>query len=850
MSSANPTAPATTAPRLRNPQSAIRTQLAEGLREFGRLALLPSLISFVMLWPALLNLGVLAPTDIVAYDPLTGGFPPGNTRPLAENPVLGDVVDSFVPWKLYMRSELEAGRFPLWNPYNLLGTHLHANLQSGFFSPFTLLWFILPPLWGFGAVTFLKWTLAGLGMALLLRRLGLGMRPAVFGSVAFQLSGPIVGWLQWPIADGLVWVPWLLWAALGWLDTRRPGWLFGLTFFIAAEITAAHIETTFHSLLFLALFALAGWWASEWIGRARWGALGGLALCALLGLMLGAVQILPFLSVLTESFQWAVRSGVSTADISMPPHAALMWLTPNGWGWPDGFLLPSISNWPEGNPYVGALTLLLAAGFLAVWIRGREWRGTEGRWTSRLASAMSPRKPLFWLLTALVSASMAYGVPPLGYLRMLPGFSSSINSRLISVVGPCVIVLAAMGLERLLQGEWKAISKWWGWVLGAVGVVGVPFFLAGLEAWWVDGTQANTYSRSWQMWAAALFCAGTVLVLARLLKWVGPRRFATLALGLLLLDMVRADWNYNPTAHFSTFYPSNALTDFLASHGPTERVAVVGPYAQANMLLPYNIPDFRSYDATHPNHAVEFARIMSPETFRIRVLGYRIHLILVRPSAVHMASVGINRVAVPVNEAPENWQEPPAGGPVYTLEMRSHDFWVWRNNYARPFTYLASRFRTAPTEEIEERRVRALTLDRVDEAQVFDPEGVFPPDVAGTHTGAPITEQEGSSVRLESYVPGEIRVSVNAEARRLLIVNEQHTKDWRVTVDGEPAPLLRVNYLAQGVVVPPGPHTVRFYYDPPSFKLGAGLSLLGLVGWLGLGGWAIWKRPEKLKTEV
>src|SRR5688500_9230254 len=85
--------------------------LSDGVREVRRLALLPALISFIMLWPALLSLGVFAPTDIVAYDPLTGGFPPGERRTMADNPLLGDPVDSFIPWKLYARSEVAAGRF-------------------------------------------------------------------------------------------------------------------------------------------------------------------------------------------------------------------------------------------------------------------------------------------------------------------------------------------------------------------------------------------------------------------------------------------------------------------------------------------------------------------------------------------------------------------------------------------------------------------------------------------------------------------------------------------------------------------------------------------------------------------
>ncbi len=750
---------------LSTPHSALpiaRWWVSPGVREVRRLVVLPVVISFIMLWPALLNQGVLAPTDIVAYDPLTGGFPPGDPQPIAENPLLTDPIDSVLPWKLYARSELDAGRFPLWNPYNLLGTHLHANLQSQIFNPYTLLWFLLPSLWGLGAVAALKWTLGGLGMGLLLRRLGLGMGPAIFGSVAFQLAGPNVAWLQWSIADGLLWVPWLLWAVLGWLDTRRPGWLAALTFLVAAEVLASHIETSFHSLIFMGLFALAGWLAAHWHRRERWWVIGGVGAAGVLGLALSAVQLLPFLDVLTSSYQWTLRQEVQIGNVSQLPMNWLLWLTPNGLGWPDAYL--GQSNWIESNPYVGALTLVLAVWLLAaefLQIRSNkqavESEGTEGwmplptatrrprtrriRWAD-VRAALSPRKAPFWALTLAIAISMAYGVPPLSYLRLLPGFSSSINLRLISVAGVCLVVLAAMGLNRLLALRGSALPRRWGYVIGLFAFAGVPFLLLGLSVWTFKSDPAEPYVRSWKMWAIALFCLGVALVLARLLGWIRPKAFALLAVGILLADMISANFNFNPTATFETFYPTNKITDFLASRGPTERVAVIGPYAGANMLLPYKIADFRSYDATHDNRYVRYAGLMSSGTFQARDPGYPTHLFLVEPSAVLQAAVGIKWLVAPVNEDPTAWQPDPETGPIYNLTLVSNDFWIWENMYARPYAYLASRIQIAPDEATEYRRMKALTMDRIDQVHIEDPEGAFPEGVETLDTGAPISDRE------------------------------------------------------------------------------------------------------------
>src|SRR5438445_232735 len=129
----------------------------ESVREVRRLLRLPAPTRSWMLWPALLNLGVFAPTDIVANDPLIGGSTPGSPRQMAFNPLLSDPIDAFIPWRLFARSELDQGLLPLWNPYNLLGTHLEGNLQSQTFSLFNLLWLLFPPIWGLGAVAFIKW---------------------------------------------------------------------------------------------------------------------------------------------------------------------------------------------------------------------------------------------------------------------------------------------------------------------------------------------------------------------------------------------------------------------------------------------------------------------------------------------------------------------------------------------------------------------------------------------------------------------------------------------------------------------------------------------------------------------
>jgi 4-hydroxybenzoate polyprenyltransferase len=146
--------------------------------------------------------------------------------------------------------------------------------------------------------------------------------------------------------------------------------------------------------------------------------------------------------------------------------------------------------------------------------------------------------------------------------------------------------------------------------------------------------------------------------------------------------------------------------------------------------------------------------------------------------------------------------------------------------------------------------MKALTFDRINEAQIEDPGGTFPAGVSATHTGEPATDQEVAAFKVDSYLPGDVRLSMTLEKKRFVVVNEGWSSGWRAYIDGSPTQIYRTNYLVQGVVVPPGPHTVHFQYDPPAFKAGLAISGVGLVAWLGLVGTSVWGAIRRKKYRV
>ena len=93
--------------------------------------------------------------------------------------------------------------------------------------------------------------------------------------------------------------------------------------------------------------------------------------------------------------------------------------------------------------------------------------------------------------------------------------------------------------------------------------------------------------------------------------------------------------------------------------------------------------------------------------------------------------------------------------------------------------------------------------------------------------------------RLVNYRAGRMEIAVKADKPGILRVSEKYDKDWIATVDGQVAPVWRVDFIVQGVPVPAGEHQVVLRYAPvvwPLYVQGAAmLVVLGAVVWLVVG---------------
>lgn len=144
-----------------------------------------------------------------------------------------------------------------------------------------------------------------------------------------------------------------------------------------------------------------------------------------------------------------------------------------------------------------------------------------------------------------------------------------------------------------------------------------------------------------------------------------------------------------------------------------------------------------------------------------------------------------------------------------------------------PYVYTQDRFAALPNDEQLDRLFRTDLRQSV----------LVTPEVSaeiGNHAGKIVLEslgtdfpqlQASNSVKATRSGPNRTIVTADIAKPAMLVIAESWHPGWRATVSGHPVPLWQVNYLQQGLWLPPGRHTVELSFAPDSMRYGLWLSI-------------------------
>jgi len=719
------------------------------------------------------------------------------------------------PRHIFAAAEWLAGRVPLWDPYQHAGLPFLAESQVGALYPFSAV-FLSPfsPSLELSAFILLHFTLAAGFTFALARRLGLAVAPAVVAGLSFGFGGFLMAQVaNLNIMTGAVWLPLIL---LGLIEaTRRRSWpaalLAGLP--LALQIFTAQPQIVFYSLLTAAGYTLYRL-VADFFGQnsARRGDTGyalrtaTLALAVVVsGLLLAAPQWLATL----ELQQLSVRSqekglGFLTRN-SLPPVMLLNLLLPGIFG-------NNVVGFSGGDPfqedfiYIGLMPLLLLF-FSPAQRHRREFWFFMGLLAGGLLLALGGHTPLYQLV-----------------IQHLPGFALfRIPARWLMVVNLALAVLAGWGFQTVLD---KGITQRQLAAVVAAGLLAVGG--CGVAWLWRDSLAAD--SKLWTAffrvgyashaanrallaglpWLTApvfLLVTNVAAAVAVLAAWawqkVPPAVFSGAVIGLVCLDLVAAGGTtINPTQPASWWQQLSGGARFVVDNVGAARVFPLGMGSERAAT-------------SHLGHYF-------PSVYRVRSAGgHGSSLMLARMSEfLH----GVNPVpAIKVLGVRYLLTEGAMGADVagtFPPAYSDQTSYVYENKTALPRVFVVHRLLQAKTPTETLRYLDGAEF-QPEQTVVLETEAPLPPP--GVPAGP-------STAMIEAENPQHIEITVDAAADGYLVLLDTFYPGWQVTVDGQPAPIYRADYIARAVFVSTGKHAVVFDYRPFWFRLGVGLAVgFGLI---------------------
>ncbi|MGZ3316923.1 MAG: hypothetical protein ACXU95_06435 [Isosphaeraceae bacterium] len=173
----------------------------------------------------------------------------------------------------------------------------------------------------------------------------------------------------------------------------------------------------------------------------------------------------------------------------------------------------------------------------------------------------------------------------------------------------------------------------------------------------------------------------------------------------------------------------------------------------------------------------------------------------------------------------------------------SHDYQIRRNRLVYPRAWVVHDSRPlpdlegltrlqqgGPMQEIlysDDRIWHDSTLTAFDPRQLVWIEKDKQVELRAFLSGKPPRSTE--TVKVSYPSPQRVELEANLESAGIVVLADIHYPGWKLTIDGQPAPIYKVNRLMRGAAVPAGVHRLVYNYEPRSFQVGGTITLAGLA---------------------
>jgi hypothetical protein len=763
----------------------------------------------VLYGPSLIGRKVLLPLKVLALPGVYLPRTPKTARIASVNIFLPDAIYAFEPARRYAVSEVQAGRWPMWMPYQYGG----APFTEPKFSPFALLQFST------GSPVILAWSqmavalVAGLGAYWFFRQgLGLSFWPSAFAAWCYPLTAFFIFWQGYFLSLTACWLPWLLLCVDATVRGSSRFAPLGLALTSCLTLISGQLDVAGQALLASGLYALwrlAHQFHGQLLKATFLRTTLSLAVAWLLGLLLAAPQILPVWDYAKTGDRMTRRSAGEEERPPVGIAALPQTVLPDMYG---GYGIWSLSNFrfAKGNQlessaaaYTGFFATLLIAPLA---------------WCSRRHGSMN----WFWLLAALFGLSWCLNLPGFVWLLRLPGLKMMSHNRLVFFSSFAILALAATGLEVLAQRLLE--RRWWLGLIPAMLILLAGFCLyrarflpeplaTQLEARVRDGgsflwVRDLAGVRLVQSWFVRYYSQAAVCCLFAVLGWLvlwarqsWQQRILPLAGAVLVLDLLSFAYGRSLQCDPALYYPPIQILRQVAQAQPGRIIGYQCLPPNAASLC--GLTDIRGYDGVDPARMLDLLRLAadpaSPNVDYARAAFLLPKLAVTSGGELRLPPVldllGVRYVIfrqMPFKAA--------------QIAFHDQDYWVMTNRSVLPRAFIPRKTEAVPDNET---RLRNLSSDQ------FDPRAV-----AYTESPLPLPAECRGSVEIVRETPTRIELSTQMETAGLVVLADRWDKGWQARLNGQRVPILIADHALRGVMVPAGTGTLEFVYWPTSFALG------------------------------
>ena len=710
------------------------------------------------------------------------------------------------------------GHVPLWNPEIFGGMPFVAGMSGDVLYPTAWLRLVLPTHVAMNLGFVIHYVLAGLFTYWFLRRWRVSWTGAVVGGLAYQLAGVIGSYVS-PGHDGKLFVTTMLPLALtgltiGIRDRRFEGYAI-VAIAVALMMLSPHPQMAQYALLAAGLFALYLTLGEGSItsARARVTALALAAAAVAVGVGVSAIQYVPFYSYIPYSprdssvlhnFEWSAAYAIPWAHVPelVIPRFTGETFNRTYWG-PNGLKLHS--------EYLGLIVVAFAIAGAADKQRRRMilWLGGIG--LLFLLIALGASTPFFRLWWEIVPFSKSMRAPGMA----------------LFIVAFVTAVLAAFGVDRVASGAAPRFAR-------VALIVGALVALLGLTG--AFGTIAESLGRGvevklgfpqrgamavaaaqtiqWSALTAGLILAAAgAIALAHARGLAKPGVFAGVLVALVGTDLWlndRAFWNYSNAP--DELFAGDAIKTRLRSLPRPLRVWDVDVYPGA-ALMADDISQLYGHHGNEP-HAFDVVNAREGESLSFARAG--------DPQILDLFAV--NYLIVPASSAPESLpgfrrtvaNVATSSGMPATLFEREQPVPYARVIPAAAVPASASQIASTVVDP-------QFAIDRV--VLLESAPGIVPGTIPN-----PLPPPSGVAVSITEWRPGSMRVRLGSTAPNAgyLLVSENWDAEWRASVDGKDARVLRGDGTLITVPVPAGAREVVLRYEGRSYARGRAITIISL----------------------